>query len=475
MSAVAGSPLSVPHQLCDDDGVWSARHVEPHSRVELHVDVCTSAYEQLRLPVPKSVVGTKVSAMVDTGAQMCVADESVARRLGIRDQLVDTAMNVTVADNERLGILGASFVVLRMAGGRMSRQMVYFARGVGDFYLSKSASRDLGIIPVDFPASSTTRRPPTGSPELGTKGGHLQPTGVYGLGACTSSNAVLPRHDAVDAGDARRGERRVQDAVEQDNMMPHKFRCPSIPEVTTVPPGVVSKGAVRQGLPDVIVKDIQQAQPSLSQESPSNHLAWSAVAPSPPLPPSLQPQVLGDMTTCEDVGPEWYLETGGSQPVPGVWPPGGGAGLCATQVQKFDAKGRVLAECGCLLRTAPPRVPEFPPFDVKPENVSLMEQWFLDTYASSSFNNCPHQMLPLMSGLPPLRILTRDEVEPKVVHRPATVPAHWMAKVREDLERDIALGVLERVPQNTAVTWCARMHVVGKKTASLAAWWICVG
>ena len=72
-------------------------------------------------------------------------------------------------------------------------------------------------------------------------------------------------------------------------------------------------------------------------------------------------------------------------------------------------------------------------------------------------------MLPLMSGLPPLRILTRDEVEPKVVHRPAIVPAHWMAKVREDLERDIALGVLERVPQNTPVTWCARMHVVGKK------------
>ena len=34
------------------------------------------------------------------------------------------------------------------------------------------------------------------------------------------------------------------------------------------------------------------------------------------------------------------------------------------------------------------------------------------------------------------------------------------------LERDVALGVIERVPVNTPVTWCSRMHVVGKKDGS---------
>ena len=70
----------------------------------------------------------------------------------------------------------------------------------------------------------------------------------------------------------------------------------------------------------------------------------------------------------------------------------------------------------------------------------------------------------MMSGLPPLRILLKEGAEPYAIHKPATIPMHWYDKVRDDLKRDIALGVLKRVPQNTPVTWCALMHVVGKKT-----------
>ena len=35
-----------------------------------------------------------------------------------------------------------------------------------------------------------------------------------------------------------------------------------------------------------------------------------------------------------------------------------------------------------------------------------------------------------------------------------------MAKVKADLDRDVALG---KVPENTKVTWQSRMHVVPKK------------
>ena len=69
-----------------------------------------------------------------------------------------------------------------------------------------------------------------------------------------------------------------------------------------------------------------------------------------------------------------------------------------------------------------------------------------------------------MTGLPPLRIHVKEGAEPVAINRPSTIPAHWVQQVKEDLERDIALGVIERVPSNTPTTWCSRMHVVGKKT-----------
>ena len=68
-----------------------------------------------------------------------------------------------------------------------------------------------------------------------------------------------------------------------------------------------------------------------------------------------------------------------------------------------------------------------------------------------------------MTGQPPLRIHLKEDVDPVAIHRPATIPAHWADQVRKDLEQDIALGVLERVPANTPTTWLSRMHVVGKK------------
>ena len=87
----------------------------------------------------------------------------------------------------------------------------------------------------------------------------------------------------------------------------------------------------------------------------------------------------------------------------------------------------------------------------------------MNYYASSTFNTCEHQPLPMMKGVPPMRILMKEGAEPVAVHRPAAIPAHWQEKVRKDIERDIRLGVLERVPANTPVTWCSRMHVVAKK------------
>ena len=56
--------------------------------------------------------------------------------------------------------------------------------------------------------------------------------------------------------------------------------------------------------------------------------------------------------------------------------------------------------------------------------------------------------------------------KPVVVAKASLVPVHWIEKVRADLERDMALGVIKRVPVNTLVTWCSTMHVVGYKDRS---------
>ena len=66
-------------------------------------------------------------------------------------------------------------------------------------------------------------------------------------------------------------------------------------------------------------------------------------------------------------------------------------------------------ECTCPIRTKPPPLPESLPFpEDQPEK---LREWLLQRYASSTFNTCTHQPLPLMSG-EPLRIYVDPNVKP---------------------------------------------------------------
>merc|ERR1712082_488581 len=146
--------VRMPHKECGPGGSWRSCNVEPHGRLELSLRVCKPAYEQLKLRVPPRSRAVRVSAMADTGAQMCVGDLELAERLGLVSEfLVGTAMSVTVANNDNLRVRGAGFMEIVTASGKSTKQMVYFARGVRDFYLSKVACRELGIIGEEFPGS----------------------------------------------------------------------------------------------------------------------------------------------------------------------------------------------------------------------------------------------------------------------------------------------------------------------------------
>jgi len=112
--------------------------------------------------------------------------------------------------------------------------------------------------------------------------------------------------------------------------------------------------------------------------------------------------------------------------------------------------------CECLLRNKPPPRPSRLPFEPTEENNEKMKNWLLQRFASSTFNKCPHQPLPMMSG-PPIKIHIKADAEPSAVHTPAQIPIHWREQIKEQLDADVALGVIEKVQPNTPSTWLMEM------------------
>ena len=118
-------------------------------------------------------------------------------------------------------------------------------------------------------------------------------------------------------------------------------------------------------------------------------------------------------------------------------------------------------KCKCPQRSAVPSRPRQLPFKPVEGNNVRMREWLLDYFKSSTFNVCPHKPLQEMSG-PPISIHIVDSAKPRVCKTPATIALHWQKRVEEDLKRDEALGILEKVPYDVPVTWCHRMVVTRK-------------
>ena len=103
------------------------------------------------------------------------------------------------------------------------------------------------------------------------------------------------------------------------------------------------------------------------------------------------------------------------------------------------------------------------PFSPVEENIPQLKEWILEHYGSSAFNICPHQALPLVSSSPPMRLHLAEGAKPVAIHKPSPVPVHWEELVRDGLQKDIDLGVLEKVPVGEPTIWCSRMVITAKK------------
>ena len=93
------------------------------------------------------------------------------------------------------------------------------------------------------------------------------------------------------------------------------------------------------------------------------------------------------------------------------------------------------------------------PFPCSAENKSKMDKWLLEYFKSSTFNTCPHQPLPSMSGAPVVAIHVDENDKAKAFHAATQVPLHWQQNVKFDLLQDEALGVIEKVPYGEPTRW----------------------
>ena len=129
-------------------------------------------------------------------------------------------------------------------------------------------------------------------------------------------------------------------------------------------------------------------------------------------------------------------------------------GACKTEIESIPVSGSICSSsglgCTCPQRSAVPDKPNILPYKPVTENIPKMRAWLLNRYGSSTFNVCPHRPLHQMAG-PPIEIHLDKDARPRACHIAAPVPLHWQKQVQEDLIRDEALGIIEKVPYGVPV------------------------
>ena len=120
-------------------------------------------------------------------------------------------------------------------------------------------------------------------------------------------------------------------------------------------------------------------------------------------------------------------------------------------------------KCSCPVRAATPDPPKELPFPATKENIPKLKEYIINHYKDSAFNTCEQQPIPLMKGSPPMRLFVDKDAKPVAFHKPYPVPLHWQEAVKKQLDNDVKMGVLGKVPPGVEAEWVSRMVVMGKK------------
>lgn len=105
--------------------------------------------------------------------------------------------------------------------------------------------------------------------------------------------------------------------------------------------------------------------------------------------------------------------------------------------------------CKCSDRTETPEGPEGPiRIEGNGKNSNEIRTQIVMYCATSTFRNCKTQAIPVSRG-EPIRLHMSEDYSPRNHTKPADVALHLRMAVRMELERDLMIGVLRKVPVNT--------------------------
>ena len=120
---------------------------------------------------------------------------------------------------------------------------------------------------------------------------------------------------------------------------------------------------------------------------------------------------------------------------------------------QLDDTTKSESSCNCPRQQPPPSSAAILPFELIEENNNKIKQLLLNKFSASTFNRCPHQLLPIMTRLP-ISIHIYPATKPMAVHTPALIPVHWKEEVKQQLDADVALSMIKKVEPNATTKWC---------------------
>ena len=113
--------------------------------------------------------------------------------------------------------------------------------------------------------------------------------------------------------------------------------------------------------------------------------------------------------------------------------------------------------CGCFVRAeAPDPITHKDVAGFDSMSKDSLRRLIIKLYVKSGLNNCRIQPLAMMKSAEPLNLFVDPDVKPVAIHKAAIIPIHLKAKVKADLDRDVRLGILEKVNINSPVKWLSR-------------------
>lgn len=146
--------VALDHHIFTQEG-WRRASSLSHPTLHLRVSTREEDYNSLNMP-PVKVTPTYVDVVTDSGAQSCLWSRRGFLESGFNlDDLIKVDHQMEAANAAPIQIDGA--ILLRLSGTNddgveiQAAVMVYISPDAKDFYLSREAMVQLGIIPCGFP------------------------------------------------------------------------------------------------------------------------------------------------------------------------------------------------------------------------------------------------------------------------------------------------------------------------------------